>query len=219
MVREAITAEIVTVSVTADVPVSLDTALSDTALGNVLPNVPPFAPPVMTPIEWNLADYSEYTSFWIDAASGEACLRGVLGNGTISGPIDTASIGIGQTLTILSDNTARNMTFTTSALMSFSEIVYVGGKTKNDTIVLEGSENRNSFTMNQETLTVDVYERPGKAKTQDVVFDTVSIAVGPGPDPYAGTGAIVKMSGTRSISIKGKDGDDTFNFVRLGTMT
>ena len=167
---------------------------------------------VTTPLtDWYLMDYADYTNFRVHATADTAYLYGVAKDGK-ENELKRAGIDQGANLTIYSNSTARNVTITAGAMQNFGNIVYVGGKSKNDTIKLEGTDDIDCFTVDQETMIVDVYDRPGKeAKTQQVVFDTVTRSRGDDK------GATVKLSGTRSVTIDGGDDTDTFCFVKCGT--
>ena len=164
--------------------------------------------------DWNLADYEGYTDFTVEVIESHVFLYGSSKDLPETSLKDDIYIDPGEAkLTIYGNNTARNIKFTVNALTAFREIIYVGGKSKKDTITLEGSEFGDKFTFDQETLLADVHESPTKApKAQKVTFDTVSLYV----DGY-GQFATVKMSGVRSVLIDAKKGDDTFNFYQFGT--
>ena len=184
---------------------------------------------VVDPV-FDLAEWSQYATFKIDVNDSDGlCLFGLSGSGQwerlypAPGNGNAAANGAAAnkaagTLTVYSDNSAREVTFTNGALQNFSEILYVGGSKKNDTVVLEGSDLGNVtdfFSVSQETRVVDVHERQDKVKTQKVVFDaidTYSLATG----PYD-VGATVKVSGTSSVVLDGKAGKDEFIFEKLGT--
>lgn len=160
-------------------------------------------------VVWDLAgkECAGYTVFTINADDQHVYLYGQ-GSGD---PLLQADIGDETSLTLLSDNNARDITISSGALINLDEILYIGGKSKNDTITLEGTEVSDNFEISQETLTVDVRERPGKTKTQNVVFETVTFM------SDIPTVTTVKMSGITSVTIDGKDGDDWFSFHKLGT--
>ena len=167
---------------------------------------------VITPLsDWYLMDYADYTNFRVDATEGTAYLYGISEDGK-ENELKRASIGQGANLTLYSNSTARNVTITSEAMLKLGEIVYVGGKSKNDTVKLEGTAESDYFMVVQETKIVDVYDRPGKeAKTQQVVFERVEPHLG---GVYA---AAVKISGIRSVTLDGGKGTNTFNFEKCGT--
>ena len=167
---------------------------------------------VVTPAsDWYLMDYN-YTNFRVDSDGKYAHLYGVSQGGQEELLLATSLESLQQRITIYSDNTARNVTFTANALWSFrGDIVYVGGKTSNDVILLEGTDECDDFTMDQQTMMADVHTKDGKSTSQKVVFETVEVLLN---DEYCGS---VKMSGVRSITIDANEGRDTFEFVKFGT--
>ena len=189
---------------------------------------------VITPLaDWYLMDYADYTKFRIDAGNGTAYLYGISKDGQ-KVELRRASITAGVSITLYSDNVARDVMITEGALRSFGEIIYVGGKTKNDTIWLEGNEGSDIFTMNQETRSANVYTKDGKSTEQNVVFETVYIeqSVNQGikqdlkqdfkqgldtNDRTPARAAMVKMSGISSVALDANTGSDTFKFIKFGT--
>lgn len=167
---------------------------------------------------WDLADYSDYTTFQVNADkdTNQVFLYGCAKDGEPIEELDCVAVQRGDRLVIHSDNTARKVEFTYEALWEFSEIVYIGGKTKNDTITLNGTDSQDNFEMSQETFLADVHERPGKTKTQEVVFETVTTSLS------FTSCATVKMSGIRLVTIDSKEAQgyarhDWFRFVKFGT--
>ena len=193
-----------------DTVISLPGVEEGTAAENAAPNGTQ-AIETQAVIDWNLADYSDYTTFQINVVEGQVYLYGRAKDGMSFDMLEHESVGVGDGLTIHSNNTARDVTFKVDTLKTFGEILYIGGKTKNDTITLEGSDEENVFTMDQETRLADVYERPGKAAARQVVFETVSTST-----QYE-DGATVIMSGVRTIAIDAMAGVDEFHFIRMGT--
>ena len=171
---------------------------------------------VITPLsDWYLMDYADYTNFRVDATAKMAYLYGVSKDGQESVVLKTVDIAKMKavSITIRSDSTARNVEITDGALTYLGEIVYVGGKNKNDTLRLVGSKVLDTFRMSQETLIADVYDRVGKAaQTQEVVFETVSTWLG-----HKNPTAVVKMSGIRSVALETNGSEDTFEFTKFGT--
>ena len=182
----------------------------------------------VTPLpELNLADYAEYTNFLIDANAESVCLYAVREDGQVLIPtLAFFFIGRKASLTLHSDNTARNVRIAQGAAMNLDSILYVGGTTKNDTILIDGSDARDVFALSQVTRTVDVHTRPSaKVQTKDVAFDTVRVfsefdtnAI-PGPDSNGVVffRASIEMSGVSVITINAKGGNDTFEVVQIGT--
>ena len=161
-------------------------------------------------LSWDLANYSDYTTFLIDVIEDQVYLYGRAKEGAPFEVLEHETFTSGDNITVNSDNTARDVTFKPGALMTFSEIFYIGGQTKNDTITLEGTDSSDYFTIDQETRLSDVRERPGKAAAREVVFEKVSTYIN-------GNSVTVKMSGTRTIAIDGMAGDDQFVFLKMGT--
>ena len=161
---------------------------------------------------WYLMDYNNYTDFRVDADGDYAYLYGSPKGGKQEMLGRVPLVEENRSITVYSDNTARDVTFTAGALRYLAnDIVYVGGKTSNDTIRLEGTLFDDSFTMSQETLTAKVHTRDGESSVRQVVFETVDVTL---KGVY---GAVVKMSGVRSVTIDAGDGDDTFDFIKFGT--
>ena len=160
---------------------------------------------------WYLMDYNNYTDFRVDADGDYAYLYGISKGGQQETLSRVPLVEENRSITVYSDNTARDVTFTSGALRFVDDIVYVGGKTSNDTILLQGARGADYFTIDQQTLMADVHTKDGKSSVQQVVFETVSVEI---DNETYGT---VKMSGVRSITIDGGGADDTFDFIKFGT--
>ena len=176
----------------------------------------------------NLADWSSYTTFAFDMSEGYLCLYGFSkGNiellysdepdGFEAAQANSATV---RALTVLSNNTARTVAFSQSALCSLNDVLYVGGKTKNDTILLQGGETNEVFTMSQYIAEAAVPERPGTApKTREVTFDTIQYTSLFNSlfnaDSNRGDlgGSMMAFSGVRTVSIDAGDGSDSFVFT------
>ena len=177
---------------------------------------------------WDLANWSDYTNFEIDmdTKTRMGYLYGISKNGVKEVLIDGDRYIEGQTLTVYSDNTARTVTLCRNAASAIGHLVYIGGRTKNDTIILKGSDHfSESFVMDQLIAEVEVHERPGVApKTREVTFDTVTTyVIGPGNGVEANDRVVspkgnVSMSGVKTVTIDAGVGDDSFSFRgKVGT--
>ena len=178
-------------------------------------------------LTWNLAEgqCAKYTTFKVDSDGKMVTLYGIVGDKSeiIYGP---AALDQGGQLTIYSDNSPRDVTFTSGLLSPDAgyQIIYIGGTSKNDTIHLEGTNVAESFIMSQVTQVVDVHTRPSaKVQTKEVTFDVVHVRLGGiknailGSDSNARAVTGVGVSGVRTVTIDGKGGSDTFGIMQIGT--
>ena len=175
---------------------------------------------------WDLANWGSYTNFEIDVdLDGMGYLYGVSKDGTKEALIDADRYVAGRTLTVYSDNTARTVKVTENALYSLGGLVYIGGKTKNDTIILEGSDLLSErFMFSQRIAEVEVHERPGNTpKEREVTFDTIAVNVAKeengveANEQHYRKNAVLAFSGVRTLSLDAGDGNDAFIFTdKLG---
>ena len=191
-----------------DVPIAVpvfqdDAAGLQTDLRSAVPNH------VNKVVTWDLAAQSDYKTFVIDADENEniVYLYGVSKDGDRK-ELARESVVWSDSLLLYSDNTAREVTFTASVQMVLGHINYVGGKTKNDNIVILGlAEDTDHIEVDQITYAAEVHTQKGKTETMQVVFEDITAL-----------NTEMLIGGVRSITLDCGAGYDTFNFAKMGVI-
>ena len=159
---------------------------------------------------FDLAKYSIYTNFKIDADAGAVSLYGQNALGTYELLASAVfSDAAPRDVTVQSDRIARTVTISEGALRNIDSMLYWGGSVKNDTVVIEGSEHSDSFIMSQQPSGMIIGDRQtGKTAVARGPYDTISVSLGGGQAQ-----AVIALGQVRDVTINAAAGDDCFDFA------